>query len=163
MGKSIIIFSVAILSLSCESAFVNPKLEFIVLNESDTKADWVKVFIQDIKLQDSRQIDVGNSVQIASFTKVQAKKQSSIIYVDLEKFSQTGNGNIYVLVQREGSLDTLQNGVGSFTNFRDSQEFAPTRWRTREIIINNSNDKKGEVYVNLAYYKDGKYVKSYGR
>lgn len=36
MSKSIIILFIVILSLSCESILINPKLEFIVLNKSDT-------------------------------------------------------------------------------------------------------------------------------
>jgi hypothetical protein len=163
MSKSIIILFIVILSLSCESILINPKLGFIVLNKSDTNTAWVKVFIQDTKLQDSRQTNAGSLVQIATFTKVEVNEQSSIMYVDPKQFSQTGNGDIYVLVQRQGKSDTLRNGVGSYFNFRDSQEFAPTRWRTREIIVNNANDNKGEVFVNLAFYKDGKYIESYGR
>lgn len=163
MSKNVLIIMAIILLSSCESALVNPKLEVITLNKSDGTVSWVKIFIQDTELRASQLINVGNPVQVASFTNIGVGEQSSIATINLEQFSQTGNGNTYVLVVRENSSDTLRNGAGSYTNFRDSQEFAPTRWRTREIIINNPNDKKGEVYVNLAYYKDGKYVESYGR
>ncbi len=160
MSKDILIVFLTVFLSSCESVLVNPKLEFTVLNKSDVTISWVKVFIQDTE---PITINVGNPIQVVSFTTIKANEQSNIVSVDLGKFSKTGNGNIFVLVGRENSSDTLRNGVRSFRNFRDSQEFAPTRWRTREIIINNPNDKNGEVYVNLAQYKGGKYIESYGR
>lgn len=163
MGKNVLFIVITVLLANCKSALVNPELEFIVLNQSKTDTAWVDVFIQDTKMVDSRMTDLGNPVQIASFKEMEAGEQSNIISVDLEKFSKTGEGTIYVLVQKNESSDTLRNGAGIYRNFRNDQEFAPSRWKTTEIIINNPEDKKGEIQINLAYYKNGKYVNSYGR
>lgn len=163
MSKYVLIIIIAILFTNCEYILVKPALEFIVLNKSDASEVRADVFIQDTKMVDSKMVDVGNPIQIASFKEIKTGEESNIISVDLEKFSETGEGTIYVLAQKNGNSDTLRNGAGIYRNFRNAQEFAPSRWKTIEIIINKPQGKKDEIQINLAYYKSGKYVESYGR
>lgn len=158
MKKAITALSLFLFS-SCEYIGISPRLEFLVINKSSTDIAWVKLLIQDTKEADFPTTNVGDPIEIATFTKVEEK--SDIISIKLEEFSKTGHGGMYVLVKREGSSDTLRNGMGNYKYFRDSQDSAPSGWRTREIFVYDSGYKQGEVVINLVYYKNGKYVRGY--
>ncbi len=142
MKRITLMFLIFSLFCSCESAILNPSIEFITLNKSKSPVSWVTIFIQDTKVVDSRLSETGKPVEVASFTNIPVNEQSNLISVDLKKFSMNGNGNIYVLAGLKGSSDTLRNGTGSYANFRNTQEFAPKHWRTIEVIINSSANKK---------------------
>lgn len=163
MKNYFLIFLLSLFIFGCgEYLSLSPtrEMEFIVLNEADTDLEWVKIYAQD-------QINSSNSgkpIEIASFSDINSGQQSEIILAKIKEFSTTGNGNIYVLALRKGTSDTLQNGIGSYYNYSDlKDEYAPSKWKTREIIVHNFDNKKGEIQINLAYYQNGNYVKSYGR
>jgi hypothetical protein len=132
----------------------NTNIEFVVINTSKNSVDWVKVYAGDY---DKGTHKSSNFKEVLSFGNLKSGDSSSVKSFNVKQFSESGNGTMKVFALKSNSKDTLKTGAGNYEKFVLSQEFAPSNWRTFQIIVS----EKEYLQTSLSLYEKGKFVKKF--
>ena len=155
--KTVLFFLITLSFFGCSEISIllprREKMQFVVINESQNKIEWVKVLISDYV---KNGFSNNTYSQVLQFDNIKENSRSDFLTLNFKDYSKKGSGSVKILTKAQNKSDTLIGFAASYVNFRISEDLSLNKdWFTTKITISDITTANQEIKVCLCKFKNG--------